>query len=188
MTRSTRSDLVPALGPANGPPAREGSTAAPPARDPVTPFCHEVLSLFHGALADVRFPDVDREGLDALAATACDAQREVESLEAALEAARARALDAQASLTDRASRALAYARVFAAGQPALEEIIAAVRAPAARSAGRTPLREPLLRESDRQGEEPREGSPDETPRRRGRSRREHAGALLPMTMGEASAE
>ncbi len=190
MTRSTRSDLVSSLGPANGPPALASSEAAP-LRDPVTPFCHDVLALFHGPLADVRFPDIDRDALDALTAAACDAQREVEALEATLELARARALDAQATLTDRASRALAYARVFAAGQPALEEAVAAVRAPVSRTAGRAPSREPLLREGDGQGTEPREDSPGETPRRRGRPRREHIGeAMLPMTMtmGEASAE
>ena len=192
MNRSTRSDLVSDLGPANGPPGGPlalGMTEAAPLRDPVTPFCRDVLALFHGPLADVRFPDVDRDGLDALTAATCDAQREVEALEATLELARARTLDAQATLADRASRALAYARVFAAGQAALEEAVAAVRAPVSRTAGRTPTREPLMRETDGQGTEPREDSAGEAPRRRGRPRREHvAGAMLPMTMGEASAE
>jgi len=188
MTRSTRSDLISTHGPANGPPA-PASGEAPPVRDPVAPFCHDVLALFHGPLADVRFPDVDRDGLDALAAAACDAQREVEALEATLELARARTLDAQSCPTDRAGRAPASARGFAAGQPALEEAIAAVRAPVSRITGRTPAREPLLRDPDRHGAETREDSPSETPRRRGRPRREQdGGALLPMTMGEASAE
>ena len=188
MSRPTRSDLVATLGPANGPPTADVEDV-PPARDPVSPFCHDVLALFHGPLADVRFPDIDRDALDALAAGACVAQREVEALEAALEAARARTLDAQSTLAERAGRALAYARVFASGQPALEEALATVRAAAPRAPGRTPAREPLLRDADRSDTELREGLSTEPARRRGRPRREASTeTLLPMTMGEASAE
>ena len=33
--------------------------------DPISEASHRVLSLFHGPLADVRFPDADRNLLDA---------------------------------------------------------------------------------------------------------------------------
>ena len=105
------------------------TTGAPggarPERDPVSPFGHEILALFLGPLAGVRFPDVDGEILDRCADDAYAAQIEVEAAERALEEARARTRDATAVFLASATRALAYARVFAAGQPVLEAALAA---------------------------------------------------------------
>jgi len=84
MTQPTRSDLAPS------------KEAAQPERDPVSPFCHDVLDVFRGPLADVRFPDVDRADLEAREGATVSAQLEVEALERALEAARARTLGAPA--------------------------------------------------------------------------------------------
>jgi hypothetical protein len=134
MDKRTRSD-VPSLTPANGPPSAVEHTAAreapapEPVRDPITPFAHGVLEIFRGPLSGVRFPDTDRVSLEALAEACCEAQLEVEALEAALESARARTRGAQEALHDHASRALAYARVFAIGQVELEDAIAALRTP-----------------------------------------------------------
>jgi hypothetical protein len=150
--------------PANGPPHAPIVCE----RDPISPFAHDVLALFRGSLADVRFPDLDRADLEAHAERTREAQREVESLERALEAARARTAEAQQALTERATRALAYARVFATGQPALEAELATVRAPAARS--------------DRPATGPSSGAiASGVPRKRGRTRKDAGtGALLPM--------
>jgi hypothetical protein len=116
MDKRSRTD-DPSLSPANGPPLREaedrasqgaslgssslgssslgssslGASPAAPVRDPIPAFVHGVLGLFGGPLADVRFPDIDRASLEALAQGCCDAQLELEALEAALESARAHA-------------------------------------------------------------------------------------------------
>ncbi|GAB4204629.1 MAG: hypothetical protein OHK0013_19730 [Sandaracinaceae bacterium] len=164
MTR--RSDILPSVPetPANGPP--EAPIVCE--RDPISPFCHDVLALFRGSLAEVRFPDLDRTDLEAHARRTLEAQHEVESLERALEAARARTVDAQQALSDRASRALAYARVFAIGQPELEAELATVRAPAIRA--------------DRPATASSSGAlASDAPRKRGRPRKDAGmGALLPM--------
>ena len=95
--------------------------------DPTPAMCADVLALFSGPLADVRFPDLDRASLEVEAASLLSAQREVEALERALDSARAHTRDAVAQLTATSQRALAYARVFAMGQPALEEALSDVR-------------------------------------------------------------
>ncbi len=95
--------------------------------DPTPALCADVLTLFAGPLAEVRFPDLDHASLQADAQALLDAQREVEALERSLDSARARTRDAVAQLTSSSQRALAYARVFSMGQPALEEAIASVR-------------------------------------------------------------
>lgn len=96
--------------------------------DPTPPLAHDVLALFRGAFAEVRFPDVDRASLeeDHDALLAC--QAEVEALEAELDRARQVTREAAAVLNTSAGRALAYASIFASGHPALEEALRAVRA------------------------------------------------------------
>lgn len=181
MDKRTRSD-APSLTPANGPPSaahggdESGETSSvscnrpEPVRDPITPFAHGVLELFRGALSDVRFPDTDRVSLEALAEACCEAQLEVEALEAALESARARTRGAQEALHDHASRALAYARVFAIGQPELEEALAAVRGP---NKVEVRERDPKTASSSGQVE-------GEVVRRRGRPRKVSGEPLLSM--------
>lgn len=95
--------------------------------DPTPALCADVLALFSGPLAEVRFPDLDRTSLESEAAALLDAQREVEALERSLDSARQRTREAVAQLTATSQRALAYARVFAMGQPALEEALSEVR-------------------------------------------------------------
>lgn len=175
MDKRTRSD-APSLTPANGPPSGASEAAAQdaprsePVRDPITPFAHGVLELFRGPLADVRFPDTDRVSLEALAEACNDAQLEVEALEAALESARARTRGAQEALGDHASRALAYARVFAIGQAELEDAIASLRVPS-----KTEPRERDAKATSSSGQV--EG---EVVRRRGRPRKISGEPLLSM--------
>lgn len=143
-------------------------------RDPITPFAHDVLDLFHGVLSATRFPDLDRDVLDAFASRAIATQLEVEAQERALEVARVQAEEAQQQLVQRAQRALAYARVFAMGDAELEEAVAGVRAEPARLSER---RDALPR---------REVTPVEAPRKRGRPRKDSAAAgLLPIESRDA---
>jgi hypothetical protein len=109
--------------------------------DPISPFCHDVLSLFRGPFAEVRFPDLHRESLEDDAQQLLAAQQEVESLEHALDQARQRTRERSAVLTASASRALAYAKVYASGQPsdrqsALDRALFEVRTTEARPESR----------------------------------------------------
>lgn len=96
--------------------------------DPISTPVSEVLAAFREALADVRFPEVDHEALEALAedvrAHAAGATLAKVTLAAAQEAL----ADAQSRLSRRAELALAYARVYAesAGDPALAERLASI--------------------------------------------------------------
>lgn len=100
-----------------------------------------VVELFEGPLADVSFPGVDREGL--LAATEAVAGRA-----SAVDDARRRLDEAQAQMDaelDRfrhlARRAIAYAEIYADGDPALAEQLAAIELDGdARKTGTKPTR------------------------------------------------
>lgn len=96
--------------------------------DPTPPLGHDVLALFRGPFAEVRFPDVDRASLEADARALLLRQAEAEALERDLERARHDTREAAAVLSASAARALAYAKVFAMGQPQLEEALRTVRA------------------------------------------------------------
>lgn len=100
-----------------------------PQFDPITPFCRDVIALFRETLPEVRFPELDRDRLEAEAAGASQAQLEVERLERELEDARQRAREAAARLTRSAEQALAYARVYAISQPVVLEALTAMEGP-----------------------------------------------------------
>jgi hypothetical protein len=107
-----------------------------PKRDPLPPFCREVLQLYGEALADVRFPDLDLGTLEASAERARAAQLALERVEAKLEVARAHLQEQLAVLSASAARALAYAQVFAQTDPKLQARVdqvggAATHAPSA---------------------------------------------------------
>jgi hypothetical protein len=93
----------------------------------LSPLSREVLELYAAALPEVRFPDLDLATLHALADEVRDAQDEVDRLEAELRDARDRVAQCNAALDARAERALAYARIYAEGNPALLEQVQAVR-------------------------------------------------------------
>ncbi|NVB36235.1 hypothetical protein G6O69_36700 [Pseudenhygromyxa sp. WMMC2535] len=94
---------------------------------PIPAPVRAVLELFSGPLAEVSFPDVDRESL---AASAAEVESRREVLQSALEAvARAReALEAgQASLIEQAQKAHAYASVFASSDADLQSALAEIK-------------------------------------------------------------
>jgi hypothetical protein len=93
---------------------------APTAKhDPTPVFARQVLSLFRQELAEVHFPELDREVLEQAEKAVLAAQVEVERVEAQLEAARIARAEQLAELETKAERALAYARVFATSDPEL---------------------------------------------------------------------
>lgn len=97
-----------------------------PSQDPTPQFVRQVLELYSEALADVRFPDLDLAALTAARDELQNAQLQVDAADAELQRARA-ALDAQsAGLVAIADRALAYARVFASTDAALQARVAEV--------------------------------------------------------------
>ena len=117
--------------------------------DPVSAPVREVLAAFREALAEVRFPEVDRGSLEALVEEAREAAAAVALARVTLAGALEALEGAQGRLARRAELALAYARVYAesAGDPALGERLALIplgrgarlerRAPAAAAPRRT---------------------------------------------------
>lgn len=90
-----------------------------PKHDPTPPFARQLMELYAEAMAEVRFPDLDLARLRAGEKELQAAQLELEQAEAALDAVRA-LRDAQAqALNQQAERALAYAKIFAAGDAEL---------------------------------------------------------------------
>jgi hypothetical protein len=145
------------------------SAAAPPAPaaipDPVSGPVRELLAIFDHDLRDVRFPDVDREALDACARQVLEAAAALARQEAATAAARAALDSCQDALAVKAHRAAAYARVFAEGDPALAARLDAIALPrratrgaaAASALAAAPVRAPR-----RRGRPPRARPSDET--------------------------
>lgn len=130
----------------------------------------ELRQLFQMELRAVSFPGIDGDVLEGAASRVQDAANEVERCEAALAAARQLLIAAEEDELSRAQRALAYARVYAADQPALHERLQAIVLP---SATRDPLRA------------------DETataaPRRRGRPPKQRAGGAPSLFAPDAPA-
>ena len=94
--------------------------------DCIPGFAREVLALFAGPFAEVRFPDLDSALLERHAGLVEAAHGEVVRIEEELAEARARVNDQAQALTLVAQRALAYARIYAEGKPELEARVAAV--------------------------------------------------------------
>lgn len=97
------------------------------AESPIPESVRAVLALFEGPLADVRFPQVDRE---VLVEQAAEVERRRVELQAALEtvqAARTCLEREQQTLLDQARQAHAYATVFAADDPALADQLGAIK-------------------------------------------------------------
>jgi hypothetical protein len=105
--------------------------------DPTPAFSRQVLALFRKELADVHFPDLDRAVLEEAVQAVLAAQVDVERVETQLEAARIARAEQLAELETKAERALAYARVFASGDPDLNARVAELgrKKPAADSEG-----------------------------------------------------
>jgi hypothetical protein len=98
-------------------------------QNPIPTAVKELLALFDGPLADVRFPDVDGAALREQAASVEAAVRDVEAA-AQVWAEAKRTVDARLEvLLQKAQRALAYARVFAEDKPELDATLAALVVP-----------------------------------------------------------
>ena len=145
-----------------------------------------VLELFKGPLADVRFADVDAQGLESVAADVERAAVAVQEQEARLAALRLALVERQDALLSLAQRALSYARVYAEGDEALTTRLNAIslpRVPKPRKNARAPQAPtelPSDTASDATSEHPAEGVSVESepeaaappaPVQRGRGRR-----------------
>lgn len=87
-----------------------------------------VLDLYATDLANVQFPDVSLPLLEQAHAGVKDALADLAQAEALLEAAHATLLARQDELAHKASRAIAYARIYAEADEALAEKVAAIAA------------------------------------------------------------
>ncbi len=95
-----------------------------PARIPES--IRAIVNLYGEPLADVRFPDVDRERLLAAVSEVEQRNSELQHALTHVQAARAELEASQAELHDLARRAHAYARVFAEGDPELSELVGGI--------------------------------------------------------------
>ena len=122
------------------PASSEGAPAppdSPPLSDVPAP-AREVLSLFAGPLAGVRFPDVDADALGALAQEVAARAATLEDARQALQRARAGLEESQRAILSAADKGLAYARVFTGGQGELGERVEQLLA--ARASAKAPRR------------------------------------------------
>ncbi len=119
--------------------------------DPIPAHVREVLALFADELREVRFGELDAASLEALAERTREAALEVERAREALDAAHAALAAAREALSSHAAQALAYAKVFAAGDAALAARLAVLERP-----------EPPARKT-RKRKEPREAAVTELP-------------------------
>jgi hypothetical protein len=100
-----------------------------PDSNPIPTAVKELLALFDGPLADVRFPDVDGATLREQVASVDAAVKDVEAAAAAWAEAK-RTVDARLeALLQKAQRTLAYARVYAEDKPELDAQLAALVLP-----------------------------------------------------------
>ncbi|MCA9669120.1 MAG: hypothetical protein KC503_26170 [Myxococcales bacterium] len=98
------------------------STAAADAINQISPIPESVVAvvhLYHEHLGEVVFPDVDSAALDAAVDAVLRAEQAEQAAREALARARAELAERDEALYRMAQRALAYARVFADGQPEL---------------------------------------------------------------------
>ncbi len=88
-----------------------------------------LLQLFDSDLAEVKFPDVDREVLTRALAALAAADADVAAADARAQAARVTAAERRDELRRVCRRAVAYARVYAEGSPELSLKLDALAAP-----------------------------------------------------------
>jgi hypothetical protein len=135
----------------------------------------EVLDLFEGELAHMKFGDLEEAVLAKASQEVVLAAEAAEKAEATLTAARAVLAEQQESLLKKAQRALAYLRVYAEGDAALSARLEQITLP-----------RPLRRSSKVEGAESDKSPPPAAERRRGRPRKgayspADGGALLDLT-------
>ena len=101
-----------------------------------------LLSIFQTTLAEVRFGDIDATSLTRAAADVEAAAGVVATAQAALDDARRQLASCDEALTVHATRALAYARVYAETDPALRQQVDAITLPRAPRRGKNPVMAP----------------------------------------------
>ncbi|NVI98817.1 hypothetical protein HUW63_15275 [Myxococcus sp. AM001] len=138
--------------------------------DPISPALRALLELFTTELAEVRFPDMNGEVLDAAAEQVREQAEAVARAQAALESARQALHESQEALLQKGQRALAYARVFSEENVELSAKLDGIHLPrAARKGAR----------ADGAAADPAsaaQGSDENAPRRRGRPPKARAAA------------
>jgi len=85
--------------------------------DPIPPSVQALMELFGTELSHVSFPGVDRAILEQVVTEVRTHTEAVAKAEAALEAARSALRDSEETLSSKAQKALAYARVYAEDHP-----------------------------------------------------------------------
>lgn len=92
--------------------------------DLIAPAILELLALFEGPLAEVRFPGIDRTVLRNLIDQVREHTKKLDAFRTQLDALQTNLADAQTRLVRTAEQGLAYARVFAAENQELAERLA----------------------------------------------------------------
>jgi hypothetical protein len=92
--------------------------------DLISPALLELLAVFEGPLAEVRFPGVDRTSLRHLVDQVRKDSEKLEALKSQFEGLQNALTEAQTKLVRAAEQGLGYARVFAAGDPELSQRLA----------------------------------------------------------------
>lgn len=92
--------------------------------DLISPALTDLLAIFEGPLAEVRFPGVDRTVLRTLIDQVRTQSQKLDALRSQIDAAQAALADAQTKLVRTAEQGLGYARVYAAADPELAERLA----------------------------------------------------------------
>jgi len=141
------------------PAATAEPAGAAPIEDPVPAEVRAVIELFATQLANVSFPDVDAAALRRQAEELRVHAKEVARVHEVLDAALASFVTRLATLTDTATRAVAYARIYSVAHPdqhALATAIAALAPPAETAAGAATTRTRRRSRTPRRSEEPYE--------------------------------
>ncbi len=97
------------------------------AESPIPESVRAVLALFEGPLAEVEFPQINRETLAAQVAVVEQRRAELQRALEAVQAARTVLEQEQRGLLEQARQAHAYAGVYAADDPELRERVAAIK-------------------------------------------------------------
>jgi hypothetical protein len=97
------------------------------AESPIPEPVRAIVELFEGPLAEVQFPQIDREVLAEQVSVVEQRRAELQRALAAVQAARSELEREQQVLLDRARQAHAYASIYAVDDPPLREQLAAIK-------------------------------------------------------------
>lgn len=92
----------------------------------ISPALLDLLAVFEGPLAEVKFPGVDSATLRTLVDQVRSSSEKLEALRSQFEGLQSALTEAQTKLVRAAEQGLGYARVYAAGDPELSERLAGI--------------------------------------------------------------